>query len=45
MGWILLEVMVALLLAVLIVWFTLGARRDEPPGDASTPAERDKESG
>jgi len=32
MGWILLEAGVALVLAILIVWFTMGGRR-KPPGD------------
>src|SRR5204862_3548442 len=31
MGWILLEALVALLLAVFIVWFTMGGRRKPPP--------------
>jgi hypothetical protein len=30
MGWILLEALVALLLAVFIVWFTMGGRRKPP---------------
>lgn len=36
MGWILLEVLVALLLAVFIVWFTMGGKRPPPvaPDDA-----------
>ncbi|HWZ74393.1 MAG TPA: hypothetical protein VN326_23315 [Casimicrobiaceae bacterium] len=32
MAWILLEALVALLLAVFIVWFTMGGRRKPPPG-------------
>ncbi|MDQ2962945.1 MAG: hypothetical protein M3R31_07265 [Pseudomonadota bacterium] len=31
MIWFVLEVLVALLLAVFIVWFTMGGRRKEPP--------------
>jgi hypothetical protein len=31
MAWILLEALVALLLAVFIVWFTMGGRRKPPP--------------
>jgi len=41
MGWILLEALVALLLAVFIVWFTMGARRNEPPREAPPSEERD----
>jgi hypothetical protein len=41
MGWILLEAFVALLLAAFIVWFTMGARRNEPPREAPPPEERD----
>ena len=38
MAWILLEALVALLLAVLIVWWTMGPKKnrssgDEPPAD------------
>lgn len=31
MGWILLEALVALLLAVFIVWWTMGPRKPRPP--------------
>jgi len=41
MGWILLEALVALLLAVAIVWFTMGARRNEPPQAPPPPEEGD----
>lgn len=41
MGWILLEALVALLLAVFIVWFTMGGRRSETPRETPTPKERD----
>ena len=41
MGWILLEASVALLLAVFIVWFTMGGRRKEPRATSSTPEKPD----
>lgn len=41
MGWILLEALVALLLAVFIVWFTMGARRNEPPQEPPPLEDRD----
>ena len=41
MGWILLEAFVALLLAVFIVWFTMGGRRGEPRPDKPVQKERD----
>jgi hypothetical protein len=38
MGWILLEALVALLLAVGIVWWTMGPKlRKRPPGDDGPP--------
>jgi hypothetical protein len=38
MGWILLEALVALLLAVGIVWWTMGPKmRKPPPGDDGAP--------
>lgn len=40
MGWILLEALVALLLAVFIVWFTMGRPRSDLPRETSTPKER-----
>jgi hypothetical protein len=33
MGWIFLEALVALLLAILIVWWTIGAKKKRPPLD------------
>ena len=41
MGWILLEALVALLLAVFIVWFTMGGRRKEPSKTSSAPEKPD----
>ncbi|HEY7943105.1 MAG TPA: hypothetical protein VIH15_01215, partial [Casimicrobiaceae bacterium] len=40
MAWLLLEALVALLLAVFIVWFTMGGKRKEPPRVASESADR-----
>ncbi|MGH8800592.1 MAG: hypothetical protein ACREX7_10135 [Casimicrobiaceae bacterium] len=40
MAWLLLEAGVALVLAVLIVWLTMGARRKEPPAAAPKSAGR-----
>jgi hypothetical protein len=37
MAWILLEALVALLLAVFIVWFTTAGRRKPPPGLPPSP--------
>ncbi|HEX9302444.1 MAG TPA: hypothetical protein VF959_08865 [Casimicrobiaceae bacterium] len=34
MGWFFLEVLVALVIAVVIVWWTMGPKRREPPADA-----------
>ena len=34
MKWVLLEVLVALLLAAFIVWFTMGGKRKQSPGAA-----------
>ena len=34
MGWFLLEVLVALAVAVVIVWWTMWPKRREPDGDA-----------
>ena len=45
MEWILLEALVALLLAVFIVWFTLGGRRNEPDDTSSALDERDTDQG
>jgi hypothetical protein len=42
MGWILLEALVALLLAVFIVWFTMGGRRSEPRPDKPVQKEREE---
>jgi hypothetical protein len=39
MGWILLEAGVALALAVLIVWFTMGGKRREPPPGSGSAAD------
>jgi hypothetical protein len=44
MGWILLEALVALILAVFIVWFTMGGRR-KPPGPERRRASSQDESG
>jgi hypothetical protein len=33
MGWFLLEALVALVIAVVIVWWTMGPKRREPEGD------------
>ncbi|HXX85563.1 MAG TPA: hypothetical protein VEN29_16490 [Casimicrobiaceae bacterium] len=38
MEWVLLEAGVALGLAVLIVWFTMGGKRREPPPGSDPPA-------
>ena len=50
MAWILLEALVALLLAVFIVWFTIGGSRKPPPSlppglPTSAPPSTDAESG
>jgi hypothetical protein len=46
MAWILLEALVALLLAVFIVWFTMGGRRKPPPSLPPSPrSPNDDESG
>ena len=39
MEWLLLEAVVALALAVFIVWFTMGGRRKNPPRDPDDPGE------
>ena len=39
MEWLLLEAVVALALAVFIVWFTMGARRKNPPRDPDDPGD------
>jgi hypothetical protein len=39
MAWIFLEALVALLLAVFIVWWTMGPRRKPPAADRSGPDE------
>jgi hypothetical protein len=41
MGWLLLEALVALALAVFIVWFTMGGRRKIPPRDPNDPSDGD----
>jgi hypothetical protein len=45
MKWILLEALVALALAVFIVWFTMGGRRKPPPRLPLDPARSNDESG
>jgi hypothetical protein len=45
MAWILLEALVALLLAVFIVWFTMGGRRKPPPRLPPSPRPSNDESG
>ena len=45
MGWIVLEALVALLLAVFIVWFTMGGKRKEPREPSSAPEKRDTDRG
>jgi hypothetical protein len=42
MGWIFLEAGVALLLAVLIVWWTFGARRKPPPSPTDSGEREDQ---
>lgn len=39
MGWLLLEALVALLLAVFIVWFTMSGKRREPPRATPRPTD------
>jgi hypothetical protein len=39
MEWLLLEVMVALSLAVFIVWFTVGGKRNDPPRHSKDPGD------
>jgi hypothetical protein len=41
MEWLLLEALVALSLAVFIVWFTMGGRRKNPPRPPQDPIDRD----
>ncbi len=43
MEWLLLEALVALALAVFIVWFTMGGRRKNPPRDPKDPSDGDGE--
>lgn len=43
MEWLLLEALVALALAVFIVWFTMGGRRKNPPSDPKDPSSGDGE--
>ena len=45
MAWILLEALVALFLAVFIVWFTMGGRRKPPPSLPPTARPSSGESG
>jgi len=45
MEWILLEAGVALLLAVFIVWFTMGGKRAKPPRASRPPADGDESAG
>jgi hypothetical protein len=40
MEWLLLEALVALSLAVFIVWFTMGGRRKNPPRAPRDPIDR-----
>jgi hypothetical protein len=41
MEWLLLEALVALLLAVFIVWFTMGGKRKSPPSRPMEPDDGD----
>jgi hypothetical protein len=41
MEWLLLEALVALALAVFIVWFTMGGKRKNPPRDPKDPSDGD----
>jgi hypothetical protein len=41
MEWLLLEALVALSLAVFIVWFTMGGKRKNPPRDPKDPGKGD----
>ena len=41
MEWLLLEALVALSLAVFIVWFTMGGRRKNPPRDPNDGSDGD----
>ncbi len=41
MEWLLLEALVALALAVFIVWFTMGVKRKNPPRDPKDPGNGD----
>ena len=45
MGWIFLEALVALILAVFIVWFTMGGRRKPPSPPRSSGTPKDDEPG
>ena len=42
MEWLLLEALVALSLAVFIVWFTMGGRRKNPPPASKEPDDVDR---
>lgn len=42
MEWLLLEALVALALAVFIVWFTMGGRRKNPPRDPNDPGDGER---
>ncbi|HEX3136681.1 MAG TPA: hypothetical protein VHT22_03665 [Casimicrobiaceae bacterium] len=45
MEWLLLEALVALALAVFIVWFTMGGKRKNPPRDPKDPSDGDDAGG
>jgi hypothetical protein len=45
MGWLLLEALVALSLAVFIVWFTMGGKRKNPPRAPQDPIDRNDAGG
>jgi hypothetical protein len=45
MEWLLLEALVALALAVFIVWFTMGGKRKNPPRDPKDPGDGDGDGG
>lgn len=45
MEWLLLEALVALSLAVFIVWFTIGGKRKNPPPRPKDPGDSDGDTG
>jgi hypothetical protein len=45
MKWLLLEALVALSLAVFIVWFTMGGKRENPPRETKDPSDGDGKGG